>query len=264
MNASKEQIPKLVGFKLFGNAALSLDTNELVIDPNKTFEIQIFPGVIPVGTLTYLGRHDEKKIIVVLPEDIQQNSFENIGTFLLEKNGQLIVKEYGYEKLGNRKLHLELSHGLDEPVVNVGLLIQGKCNGFDYEIELNPYDPSLSKGEIRNSKNYLSINVILEDLKNIKKCDIIKIFTKLKPNNFQVSLDGNYIKIDLSSPLKQYIDSLGKPSKYQNPKIKNRQAETYLDEIDQHFTEEEHSLDIEQTPQKSSMWSFFRKGGGKN
>jgi hypothetical protein len=265
MNTSKEQSQKFIGFKLFGNIALSLETNESSIDLNKTYEILFFPGVIPFGTLTYLGRHDEKKVIVELPEEIKQSSFENICTFLLERNAQLVVKEYGYEKLGNRKLHLEVFYSLKEPIVNVILLIQGKWNAFDYEIELDPYDLGCSVGKIRNSKICRKVNVIMEELINIKKCDIIKVFSKLKQNNFQVSIDGDCIKIDLSSPLKQFIDSLGKPSKYQNPKIENRHSmDAYSDEIIHQPPEEKHSLDNDHKPSKGSMWPIFKKMIGKN
>src|SRR5436190_4771068 len=146
MNEAREHSQKSIGFKLFGNIALPSDRGELVIDPDKTFEIQFFPGAIPFGSVTHLGRHDEKKIVVELPEEIKENNFEKICSFLLEKNAQLIVKEYGYEKLGNRKLHLEVCYDPQEAFVNVILFIQGKWNSINYEIELNPYDLSCSIG----------------------------------------------------------------------------------------------------------------------
>lgn len=261
MNTSQ----KTIGFKLFGNIALSLETNESDIDLNKTYEILLFPGIIPFGTLTYLGRHDEKKVIIELPEEIKQSSFENICTFLLERKAQLVVKEYGYEKLGNRKLHLETCYSLKEPIVNVILLIQGKWNAFDYEIELDPYDLNYSVGKIRNSKIHRKVNIIIEELINVKKCDTIKVFSKLKQNNFHVSIDGDYINIGLSPPFKQFIDSLGKPSKYQNQKNENPHTiDASPDEIDHQFPEEKNSLDVEQQPAKGSMWPIFRKMIGKN
>lgn len=264
MNELREQGQKAIGFKLFGNIALSSETGELVIDPNKTFEIQFFPGVIPFGTVMHWGRHDEKKIVVELPEEIKQSSFEQICFFLLERNAQLAVKEYGFEKLGNRKLHLELCYGPEEPIVNVILFIQGRWNSVNYEIELNPYDLSCSMGEIQNSKKYSKANIIMKELIGIKKGDISKVLAKLKPNNFHVSIEGDCLTIELSSPLKQFIDSLGKPSKYQSQKIESCfSMDAYPDEIVQDPPEKEVTLDDDQKPSKGTMW-FFRKMIGKS
>jgi hypothetical protein len=265
MDTSIEQSHKSIGFKLFGNIAFSSEARELVVDLNQTYEIQFFPGEIPVGTLTHLEKHDEKKIVVELPQEIRQNSFEKICSFLLEKDSHLVVKECGYEKLGNRKLLLELSYDSKDPIVNVVIFIQGRWNSVDYEIELNPYDISCSVGEIQkhNSKEYRKAHIIMEELKNIKKCDIKKVFPKLKPNNFHVSIDRDRIIIDLGSPLQQFMNSLGKPTKYQNIR---KTEKSYLqdvvpDEIVYPPADEISSLPKDK--KSSSVWPLFRKMIGK-
>ncbi|MBA2367837.1 MAG: hypothetical protein H0V82_02295 [Candidatus Protochlamydia sp.] len=258
MNELREQGQKSIGFKLFGNL-ITTETDELIIDLNKSFEIQFFPGIAPYGTLTHLGRYDGKKIIVELPDEIAQSNFETICTFLLEKNSHLVVKEYGYEKLGNRKLHLELCYHSYDLLVNVVLFIQGKQNAVGYEIELNPYDLSCSTGEIQNSKKYSQANIMMKELINIKKSEVSKVLAKLKPNNFFVSIERDYLTIDLSPPLKQFIDALGKPSKYQTPKNESLYAiDAYPDEIVQDPPNEKES---DPKPSKGSMW--FRKMIGK-
>lgn len=209
-----ERHNKLLGFRLFGHLARTSDSQELIVDTGYAYEIQFIPGEIPMGTLSQVNRYDEKKVDVELPEELRQSSFEKICTFLLEKNPRLAVKEQGYEKLQNRKLVLELDNSLKEPIVNVIIFVKGKIHSKNYEIELNPYDIGLSLGEIQNQK----FPVIWEELQNSKKEEIHKIFPKLKPNNFQVCLNGDRIILELSQPLKQFIDSIGKPTKYQNIK----------------------------------------------
>lgn len=264
MNHLRDQGQKTIGFKLFGHIARSSDEGELITDLNKAFEIQFFPGSIPFGTVANLGRHDEKKIVVELPEEIKQNSFEKTCSFLLEKNAQLVVKEEGYEKLGNRKLQLEFYSELEESTVNVVIFIQGKCKSTNYEIELNPYDLSCSIGEIQHAKKYIKANLLMKELIEIKENDVSKVLIKLKPNNFHVFVDGDCLSIDLSPPLQQYIDSLSKPSKYQSQKMESRYLfDAYPDEIVQEIPEENAPSDCEPIPSKPSMWPNFRKLLGK-
>ncbi|MCE2983680.1 MAG: hypothetical protein LW832_08965 [Parachlamydia sp.] len=212
---------KSLGFKLFGNL---IDSGG-EIDPDKAFEIHFFPGITPFGTLAHFGRHDEKTILVELPEEMKENNFEKICSYLMEKNAQLVVKELGFEKLGNRKLHLEIGNP-HEMIVNINVFIQGKYQAFNYEIELNPYDLSCSTGEINYKKAHLNIKELL----SLKNGEVSKVLSRLKPNNFKVSIEGNEIHVELGAPLKQYIDGLGKPSKYQTQKSENHYS-AYPDEI---------------------------------
>lgn len=217
MNASIGQQNKSLGIKLFGHIASTSESNEVTVDVDQTYEIHLFPGEAPIGEITHLRRNEQKKIIVEVPEKIRQKNFETICSFLLEKNGHLLVKEYGFEKLKNRKLLLDLCYDSREPIVNVLISIQGKTNSINYEIELNPYDISSSLGEIQRhgSQEYEKSRVFLKELKNIENCHLKKILPKFKPNNFDVGIDQDGLVIDLAAPLKQYIESLGKPTKYQ-------------------------------------------------
>lgn len=217
MNASKGQQNKSLGIKLFGHIASTSESKEVAVDVDQTYEIHLFPGETPLGEIAHLRRNEQKKIMVEVPEEIRQQNFETICSFLLEKNEHLLVKEHGYEKLKNRKLVLDLCLDIRELTVNVMISIKGKSNSIDYEIELNPYDISSSLGEIQihGSKEYEKAHVLLKELKNIENCHIKKILPKLKSNNFDVGFENDQIVIELAAPLKQYIESLGKPTKYQ-------------------------------------------------
>lgn len=207
-----ERQNKSLGFRLFGNTARLSESNEFHMDAESHFEIQFVPGEAPTAFLTQSGRYEEKRIDVEFPSEIQQSDFEKICTLLLDKNIQLIVKETGYEKLRNKKLILEIGHPFKNQLVNVIIFIKGKTNKINYEIELNPYDISQSFGEIQNQR----CQVLLEDLKNVKEGEMKKIFPKLKPTNFQIEIKENQIIFNPTSPFKQFIDSIGKPTKYQN------------------------------------------------
>lgn len=212
MDECMERQSKSLGFRLFGNVAKASDGNEFTIDTDSTYEIQFFPGESPLGHLAQLGRGQEKRIDVELPSEIRQSNFEQICSYFLEKNQQLVVKETGFEKLKNRKLVLDLGNPTNSQIVNVIIFIQGKFNKTNYEIELNPYDITLSHGEMNSQK----CQVLLEDLKHLKEAEIKKVYSKLKPTNFQIKIEKDRIIFHSSPPFKQFIDSLGKPTKYQN------------------------------------------------
>lgn len=266
-----------IGFKLFGNLLLSSDENKFERDENQTYEILFSPGEAPLGTITHLLRQDEKKVAVELPEEMRQNNFENVCSFLLEKGSQLILNEYGHEKLGNRKLILASSYVATEVNVNIRISIQGKWQSARYNIEINPFDITSSSGEVQklNAKGYSKATITLEELVNVKKNEALKVLPKLKPNNFNVTIDQDQIIIDLGSSLKHFIDSLGKPSKYQKAKIEKSSSPVVANEIPLHSDEEMMSSLIkemsstieeeieEEKPSKGGMWPMFKKMMGR-
>lgn len=242
MEKATEKNNKSICFKLFGYLAVPSEAGEIISDANRSFEIQLFPGEAPIGIVTQAERIDEKKLVVELPQEIREGGFEKICTFLLERNQDLIVKVSGHEKLGNRKLHLDPSNHTKDLLVHATIFIQWRSGPIDYQIELNPYDISCSVGQIYNhqSKEYLIAELILGELKDLKSHDLKKVLPKLKPNNFTVTVDHERMIIDLSSPLKQFIDALGKPSRYQNVKNGGKSTSYYAtaDEITSHCTDE--------------------------
>lgn len=208
---------KLIGCKIFGNI-VTLHENELTVDPERLYEIILNPDQMPQGILVHLKRQEEKKIWVEFPSEICNCNFEKSCSFLLEHNMSLIIKEEGFEKLKNRRLVLEKFQYSDQLLINVLPFIQGRCDGVDYEIELNPYDLSTSSGEIIDpkSKESKKVPLNLDDFKNVKSSELKKILPKLKPNNFQVDFSCAQLTLHLNETLKEYVSVLGKPTKYQN------------------------------------------------
>lgn len=254
-----------MGFKLFGN-----------LDQNQTYEIYFSPGEAPSGSINHLLKQDEKKVAVELPQEVLQGSFETICTYFLERDAHLVVKVHGHEKLGNRKLILESSYDSND-TVNLRISIQGKWQSMSYNIELNPFDISSSTGEIqkKNAKGFSQVPISLDELIHIKKSEALKVFPKLKPNNFYVSMDQDQIIVHLGLPLRQFIDSLGKPSKYQKAKVEKIPAPVVANEMTLSSDEEMNTLIKEMSssitdpvieeakPSKESRWPIFRKMFGK-
>ncbi len=239
MEKSIAAAKKIIGFQLLGNIAIpSQSEEESKLDNDQTFEIQIFPGKAPNATVTNLRRGEVKQIPLELPNEIKESNYEKIYNLLFQSEWKLIVTDHGYEKLGNRKLLVKFGNSSTQSFVKVTILVQGNFNDIEYKINIDPNDTNRTIGEIQeqSSQDYKKINVGLGELKDLKNADIKKILLKLKVNNFQVNINGEYIFIALSQSLLQF---LSKPPSCKTTSSKNTQTVdkqdpffNFVDEID--------------------------------
>ena len=215
---------KMIGFQLSGNiATASKSSEELKLDEDQTFEIQIFPGKAPSATITNIRWGEPKSIALELPNEMKESNYEKIYTLLFQSDLKLIVTDHGYEKLGNRKLLVKFGNSSTQSFLKVTILVQGNSNGTEYKINIDPYDINRTMGEIQEqrSKDYKKANIELGEIKDLKDRDIKKILLKLKANNFQVNINGDSIFISLGQSLLQF---LSKPPSCKAARSKNTQT----------------------------------------
>lgn len=205
---------KRIGFRLTGNLIINPQSlTEAKVNPDQTYQIEIFPGEAPVGTMTYLRKGETKSIPIELPKELRMISYEKAFTLLLQNSLKLAVSEHGYEKIGNRKLVAEFASARHLSSVNVDLLIEGYEQGFDYRLTIYPGNLKAAHGEVKekNATEYQEVSVSLGEMADIKEKIIKKVLLKLKPGNFQVLVDSKNMFVSLSPSLIQYISSAETP-----------------------------------------------------
>lgn len=238
MNNGLATTDQTISFRLSGHLAFrSTNSDEIVLDPNYFYEIIITPGREPQGTITQLDRDDAKPIPIELPEEIKGARYEKIYSFLFQNPSKLIVLNDGYEKMGNRKLLILFAIFSTPSPVNSTLLVEGISKDTAYRLIIDPHDLTRSTGQIQDtiSNDFKNVQIHLEDIISIKADFIKKMFTKLKPCHFNVTIVKDRLIVYQGQSLKEFIVKLNADASRQLVKKAKMQD----------WTEEEVSYDID-------------------
>ena len=225
----------VIGFRLAGTPVIACPlTNELKLNQQQVFEIQLFPHQPATAILTHLKKNEIRSVGIVLPKELQKLSYEKMYVFLLQNDVKLVVSEEGYERLGNKKLVLRFTDSFSNHPIAIHILVQGKVNTKNFRIYLQPFAIEQSQAEVQESEglDYLRVSFRFPELEGEKAKTIARILYKLAPNNLDVERSSSMISLALGPSLRQFISNPGLlfPLK--------KKASNEVEEIDSHFMEE--------------------------
>jgi hypothetical protein len=243
----EKKVNKSIGFLLTGNTEVS-DEN-VTLDADQIYEIELFFKKPALANLINIRKNETKAVPVELPKALTDANYEKAYALFLQNDLRLTATIQGHEKIGNKKLVVEFGNSLNQFQAQVGILIEGVYKEAKYRININPYDISLTVGEIREKgfEDYKKIKVDVGRLKEVEAKTLRKVLLKLQPTNIQVEIQAETIFISLNEALMQLTS---KPIRLR-PRLKETQTPSGEKEVPVfHFFEEEQSSKEDDVPEE--------------
>ncbi|MFI5342606.1 MAG: hypothetical protein ACHQUC_00115 [Chlamydiales bacterium] len=209
MKSGMHMSQKSIGFQLTGElGALSRVSGQQ--EQPLFYEIQIFPGESFVtAKVMSEGGNITKPIAVELPLSMRERSYKKVFTRLFQTNVKPSIFLHGHEKLGNRKLHVELDGSSEHSSAHVMILIQGSCREIEYRILLDPLEIGCSRSHIwdKETERYTEASFKLKGIEQLDEKCIHKILLHLNVHNHEVKIEGRTISLTLVASLRQLLHS---------------------------------------------------------